>query len=193
MHPSARRHTVNLRQNALVHPAQPTAEDQILHGTGLNQTVKRGEQRKISGPRRRKWDEDSIFEDAAERLTTEQLEEVRLLYDFFRKNSRIEWGTGMHLGSFNPKFDELDNIAPITVWTTGELKFKFAWMGSAPAMSFRKIYHDHLKRRGIPMNEDYSTHTKLTIDEWSEFTTEIIEATEAALSELQLQISSQES
>lgn len=157
------------------------------------QMVKRGEQRKLSGQRRRKWDEDSFFEDVAERLTAEQLEKVRLLYDFFRGNSKIDWGTGMHLGSFNPKFDGLGNIAPVTVWSSGELKFKFSWMGYEPAISFKKIYHKHLKKRGILMNEDYSTDTELTIDEWSEFTTDIMEATESALSELQLQISSQES
>jgi hypothetical protein len=146
------------------------------------QMVKRGETRKASGSKRRTWNENSFFEDAGRRLTAQQMQELRSLFQFFSEFSRIDWGTGTVFGSFNPKFQNMGNISPLTVDTEGSIWFKLSWMDREPANTFRKIYHQALSEQGVPMSGDYASDTVLAIAEWPAYGDAIRKATQAAMS-----------
>ena len=78
---------------------------------------------------RRKWTKAEFFEDARRRLTPEGCEAVRKLFESVEKNaSGISWGTGAQRGSFNPKYAQLGDRSPISVFSDGTLHMNGFWM-----------------------------------------------------------------
>lgn len=130
---------------------------------------------------RQKWDEQSFFQDAERLLPRETVEKLRTIYDFFRSRFQIDWGTGSVRGSFNPKSAEIGRIAPLTVYSDGEIFFKFSWMDTEAADAFRKTLHQNLVDLNVPMSDVHTADTILTADEWADHVDGILEASEAAL------------
>ena len=78
--------------------------------------------------KRKKWDEDSFFRDAKNRIEV-GYEAVRKLYDFSKKYAdEISWGTGPTTGSFNPKFYSISKRSIYTVRSDGYLSINFGWL-----------------------------------------------------------------
>lgn len=77
--------------------------------------------------RRKKWDEDSFFEDA--KKYQEFYDAIQKLYKFSQKNAdEITWGTGAATGTFNPKFHTISKKSVYTVWSDGWLTINFGWL-----------------------------------------------------------------
>jgi len=133
---------------------------------------------------RKKWDEDSFFEDVEKRkedgrLTEQQVELLRQIYAFSCQWGRIKWGTGNARGSFNPYLQGVSRRAPFTVMTDGELYIKLSWLGDKiSAKKFRTIYQTELKKHNIPVD---SEHELFQISEWEEWSQEFITATQNAI------------
>ncbi|MFY0563762.1 hypothetical protein ACN28E_07940 [Archangium lansingense] len=82
-----------------------------------------------SGRRKRKWTQAEFFEDARQRLTPEGCEALQQLFEFVAKNaSGISWGTGVLRGSFNPKYTQMGDRSPISVFSDGNLHMNGFWM-----------------------------------------------------------------
>jgi hypothetical protein len=129
---------------------------------------------------RRTWDEASFFEDAAKRLSEEQIWATRQLYEFSKQNAQIGWGTGNARGSFNPRFLDVSRRSPFTVWSDGTLYIKPSWLDdSAEAVQFRKIYQSELEKVGIVMND--KGEKVFGIIEWSLWLNKLILATQEAI------------
>jgi hypothetical protein len=108
--------------------AQGGAEAFVPHV--LNATP-RGREVKSGSSGRRKWTQGDFFEDAKRRLTPEGLDAVRKLFEFVEKNaSSISWGTGALRGSFNPKYAQLGDRSPISVFSDGTLNMNGFWMNA---------------------------------------------------------------
>ena len=71
---------------------------------------------------RREWDENSFFEDARKKLTPEQLEAVKKIYQFSKEHTTMAWGTGVLNSSFNPKFGKMEGRSLFTVYSNGKLQ-----------------------------------------------------------------------
>ena len=82
-----------------------------------------------SASRRRKWDEQSFFEDASNRMQGEHLKSLRLIYNWScEKGDDISWGTGSNRGSFNPRFDHVCERSVFSIFSDGELRLNFGWL-----------------------------------------------------------------
>lgn len=79
--------------------------------------------------KRKKWDEESFFHDAKEKLSDEVFKAIFKLYEFSRENAdEITWGTGLTTGSFNPKFHRISVKSVYSVWSDGRLTINFGWL-----------------------------------------------------------------
>lgn len=83
--------------------------------------------------KRQQWDEYSFFEEAGKRLKPNDLESVQRLYDFSVGHARVSWGTGVTKGTFNAKFDHINNRSLYSVFTNGDLGLNFAWLADTQA------------------------------------------------------------
>jgi hypothetical protein len=79
--------------------------------------------------RRKKWDEESFFQDLKAKSTAEDIDVARSIYDWSKsKHLRIWWGEGSVDGSFVPVFDYKGTKNQLfVVWTTGQFEFYFYW------------------------------------------------------------------
>jgi hypothetical protein len=108
-----------------------------------------------SSGKRRKWDEASFFEDAAQKLGKLDLESVKKLYEVAKKlGANIYWGSGFLKGSFNPIFEELCPRSPFSVYSNGVLALSFGWIsGSEGAEKFRISFRNAIQEKlKFPMN-----------------------------------------
>jgi hypothetical protein len=119
-------HTEVLAIEVRPYAAQGGAEafvPHVLNATPQAREVKSGN----SG--RRKWTETEFFEDARRRLTPDGFDAVRKLFEFVEKSaSGISWGTGAQRGSFNPKYAQMGDRSPISVFSDGTLNMNGFWM-----------------------------------------------------------------
>jgi len=100
----------------------------------------------ISVSRRKKWDENSFFEDAKRKPAF--YDAIRKLYKFSQqKANEISWGTGSTTGSFNPKFHSISKRSIYTVWSDGRLTINYGWLDDNEHMiQFREKLRFELKK-----------------------------------------------
>lgn len=85
---------------------------------------------------RKRWDENSFFEDVRERIPEEE-EKMRKLFNLVdpenhqtKSNIRadeISWGTGSRRGSFNPKYYPIGEKSLFSVYSDGEININIGW------------------------------------------------------------------
>ena len=119
---------------------------------------------------RRKWEEKSFFEDVAKNINSEQLTEMRKLYDYLNKKAdMISWGTGGIIGSFGPKFNKISDRSLFTVRSNGRLALNFGWLDDN---EITKNYRDKFKtliekEKLLAISKNYQTHyPEFKVDEW---------------------------
>lgn len=79
--------------------------------------------------RRRRWDEESFFNEIDNNLEEKEVTQIRELYEFFVKQAdHINWGTGIQRGSFNPIFSKLGPRSLLSIYTDGTLMLNYSWM-----------------------------------------------------------------
>lgn len=72
---------------------------------------------------RRKWDEQSFFEEIKKAFSGIELEAIIKLYDFSKKSAdEIHWGTGVNNGSFSVRFYKLGNRPLFVIHSDGKLR-----------------------------------------------------------------------
>lgn len=126
----------------------------------------------VSSPRtRKKWDEQSFFEDAKNKLNDKQLEAVRKLYDFSKDNSNeIFFGTGLTIGSFNPKFFKISVRSLYTIYSDGKLSINVGWLNdNEKTIEQRNNFLKELekiKELGIPENSQERSSVIIPIVKW---------------------------
>lgn len=78
---------------------------------------------------RRIWNETSFWADAEERLDRDNLQTLKNLYDFAKKNAtEIKWGTGTVCGSFNPKHLNICPRSFFTFFSNGAMSINFGYL-----------------------------------------------------------------
>lgn len=139
-----------------------------LYGAEVKKNVGRG-----GTSSRGSWDRKTFFEDAEDRLRSEQLDAVGELYSWADRHAdRISWGTGTRRGSFNPKFDRVHPSKSVfTVYSDGELVLRFGWLsedgaGNPRAERFGRALRERLPDVPVPA-EFMSEHTRVPIEVWA--------------------------
>ncbi len=98
-----------------------------------------------SGGARKKWDEKSFFDVVKKILKENEVEPIRILYDFSKQEAdKISWGTSPNRGSFNPKFSKISNRSLYTLYSDGILQINFGWLDDNDST---KKYRDDFKEK----------------------------------------------
>lgn len=127
---------------------------------------------------RRKWDEQSFFDDAKSKLTDEQLAAVKKVYDFSKDMvDENRWGSGVGKGSFNPIFTKICSKSLYSVYSNGRLTLNFHWINENAEMErYRDEFKDKLSKiKGITIPADYRGHfVGIPIEKWLPIVDEFI-------------------
>lgn len=120
-----------------------------LYGAEVTKEVGSGS----SGAGRRKWSEQTFFDDVNRRLSPIEQQAVREMYDGSKAVADgISFGTSATAGSFSPKFAHASQRSFYTVKTDGTLTLNFGW-------------HDRSgEEEGFPKQEAYRDAFKQALD-----------------------------
>jgi len=136
---------------------------------------------------RRKWDEDSFFNDARDKVTDYELKIIRKLYDYcVSRGCTVKWGTGRQNGSFNIVIPRLSQKSILSVYSNGQLSINFGWFrGSDKLDEFRENYAKEVRDRlqfTIPDNL-IKKYPAFAISEWSEKIEDLITIVDSILNQ----------
>lgn len=133
-----------------------TSEAQITKGTSI-------------ANKRRTWNELTFFEDAAQRLTSEEVEFLRALLNALKNESvgvKIDWGTGSSCASFTPKVPDISKYGLFTIRADGYLQLKLNWFVEGEALRWLTIFLNELSAAGVPKQFDPAQSYNLPLNEW---------------------------
>ncbi len=119
---------------------------------------------------RKKWDEESFFKDAKDKLKESEVKSIKILYEFSKGADQVSWGTGATCGSFNPKFLKISVRSLYSVFSNGMLQINFGWLNDNEST---EKYRDDFKRKleklkGISIPSDYQGKwVDVPVKEWA--------------------------
>ena len=119
---------------------------------------------------RKKWDEESFFEDAKNKLKESEVESIKILYEFSKGKAQISWGTGATRGSFNPKFSKISIRSLYTVFSDGTLQINFGWLNdNETTEKYRDDFKKELEKfKNIVIPNDYKERwVAIPIEKWA--------------------------
>jgi hypothetical protein len=127
---------------------------------------------------RKKWDEESFFEDAKIKLKENEMKSVMTLYEFSKENAdQISWGTGTVRASFNSKFSKISAKSLYTVFSDGTLQINFGWLkDSEITQKYRDEFKKELEKlEGFVIPYDYQNKwVPVSIEIWGSKVNEFI-------------------
>lgn len=129
---------------------------------------------------RKRWNEQTFFEDAKARLNDEYYKAVEKLYKFSKDNAdTIDFGTGSIRGSFNPKYYKLAKRSLYSVFSNGELSLNFGWLNDNPTIErYRDLFREKLsaiKTINDKIPSDYKNEfIRISISEWAPYVDKFI-------------------
>ena len=126
----------------------------------------------ISTGQRRKWDKESFFDDAKQRLSENEVLAIKQLFDKSQElRGEISWGTGKIYGSFSVKWPHLGKYPVYTVFSDGTLMVNYgSFKNTSEQKEFIACLKDELtSRMGFSAPDDYERrYPNYKIKEWSE-------------------------
>lgn len=112
----------------------------------------------VTTGQKRKWNKESFFKDAKERLNENELTAIARLFDKSQAlKSEISWGRGKEYGSFSVKWSHLFGFSLFIVYTDGALTIYFGSFQNKPeAKEFIKFFKEKLeKEMGLSFPKNY--------------------------------------
>jgi len=123
-----------------------------------------------SGGSRRKWDKESFFAEAEDRLDPANLSVVRSLFNYCESSpGEIGWGTGVSRGSFTFRSSVISQKSLITVTSDGGLTLNFGWLnGSSRAETARdQLKEIATEKLGLTVPTNYQVkYPVFSIEQW---------------------------
>lgn len=120
---------------------------------------------------RKKWDEESFFKDAKDKLKESEVKSIKILYEFSKnKADQVSWGTGSTGGSFNPKFSKISIRSLYSVFSNGILRINFGWLNDNESTEkYRDDFKIKLEKlKGISIPNDYQgKHVDVPVKNWA--------------------------
>lgn len=118
-----------------------------------------------SGPRRQ-WSESAMLEDAKQKLSREEYNAFKHIYEFSREHAdEVRLGTGSY-GSFSPIFSKLVSKSLFTLTADKRLSFNFEWVANENER-VAETFHDKLEEIGFEFPDNYKKiRPSVMMDEW---------------------------
>jgi hypothetical protein len=107
------------------------------------------------------WSEDRFFADASARLTADQLQAIRSLFEWAKTNSdNHDPSSGRGgIGSFNPKVAAVSRRSIFTARTDGTLTLNFGWPNEPESgKAWSDLFGRSLQKEGFSIPAEFSEH-----------------------------------
>lgn len=118
-----------------------------------------------SGPRKQ-WSESALMDDAKQKLSREEFEAFKRIYEFSREHAdEVRLGTGSY-ASFSPIFSKLSSKSLFTLTADKRLSFNFEWVAkdNEPAA---ELFKQKLETVGFSFPENFKNiRPSVLADEW---------------------------
>jgi len=140
-----------------------------LFGTEVKKTI----DTKSTG-KRKKWNEQSLLEDAKQNLTQVEFDAFLKIYNFCKdKADKINYGTGSY-GTFSPIFSKVSPMSVFTLGTDKRLSFNFEWTANHN-LQFVDLLKTKLEAIGFVFPDNYQElRPSVLSDEWLDKTDKIL-------------------
>ncbi|MFH1694549.1 MAG: hypothetical protein ABH880_02230 [Patescibacteria group bacterium] len=124
---------------------------------------------------RKKWDEQSLLEDAHQRLDEDELTAFTKIYTFSKEHAdKINYGSGIY-GTFSPIFSRASKMSLFTLGTDKRLSFNFEWTASLNE-ELAELYKDKLESIGFSFPDNFKEiRPSVTSEEWLPKTDQFLE------------------
>ena len=146
----------------------------------------------VTTGQRRKWDKESYFQDAKERLTEEQVTSIQRVLDKSQElKCELSWGTGKTAGSFSAKWPHLGKYSVFSIFSDGRLTINF---GNFNNDSEEKQFNAFLKQKltdllKFTVPEDYERrYPNYSVGTWANKTGKFIEMLDSIVREYSVKI-----
>lgn len=139
----------------------------------------------VTTGQRKKWDKESFFKDAKERLTDDQVDSIKMLLDKSQElKCELAWGTGKTAGSFSVKWPHIGKYSVFSIFSDGRLTINFGSFNNTPEEhEFIAFFKDRLVADlGFTVPEDYEKrYPNYLVGIWSQNTGKFVEIIDVAL------------
>ena len=122
-----------------------------------------------SGDRRRRWNEEQFFEDAAEKLSERDVRALRRIFDTALKlRFGLNWGSGTQRGSFNLVVPEFCPRSVASFFSDGTLSVNLGWIDGSPEADALRLFVEEVIRNevGLPPSESGSDYWTYPPEQW---------------------------
>lgn len=135
---------------------------------------------------RKRWDENSFFEDVKDRIPEEKNKIEKLFSLVDPSSSQMEsniradelsWGTGKHRGSFNPKYYHIGEKSLLSVYSDGEIEVHRKW--NEEAVDEVNSFIEDLRKRVGAIDKNINIHESSAYFDISDLTSGLSELKEA--------------
>ena len=136
-----------------------------------------------SGPRKQ-WSEPMLMDDARQKLSKEEFNAFKRIYEFSKKHAtEVRLGTGAY-GSFSPIFSSLSNKSLFTMSADKRLAFNFEWIAKDNEHA-AELFKQKLESIGFSFPENFkSIRPSVMTDEWLPRTDKFVSAISEMLGEV---------
>lgn len=139
----------------------------------------------VTTGQRRKWDKDSFFSEARDRLSEFEFTAVKRLFDKSQElKCEFSWGTGKISGSFSAKWSHLGQYSVYSVFSNGSITINYGSLKNTPEqLEFIAFLKDELKNRvDLAAPIDYERrYPNYKIDQWAIKADKLLEVLESML------------
>ena len=125
----------------------------------------------VTTGQRRKWDKESFFNVARERLSEKEVSAIKQLFDKSQElKCELRWGTGKINGSFSAKWPHLGDSV-YSVFSDGSITINYgSFYKTTVQKEFIAFLKDELEKNvGLSAPDDYEKrYPNYKVDDWSE-------------------------
>lgn len=139
-----------------------------------------------SASKRRKWDEQSFFDDASNHLEPDLLARLHTIYEWSQKQSdEITWGTGSKRGSFTPKFNHVTDKSVYNIFSDGKMWINFPYLQqSEKSIEYGIRLGEELKKEvpSLPVPDNFmGEYVTIPFEQWEPVLDDFIKVLENVL------------
>jgi len=125
----------------------------------------------VTTGQRRKWDKESFFNDARERLKEKEVSAIKQIFDKSQElKCELSWGTGKISGSFSAKWPHLGAYSVYSVFSDGSITINYGSFKNTPEQKeFIAFFKEELASNvGFSAPVDYERrYPNYKINDWS--------------------------
>jgi len=139
--------------------------------------------RTVTSGQRGRWDKDSFFNDAKEKLTEQEVNAIRgVLGKSQELRCELSWGTGKTCGSFSVKWPHLAKTSIFSVYSDGRLVINYGNFSITPEQKeiAKFLMEEAASKLGFSVSEDYQLRfPNYPINDWAGKASEFIQVLES--------------